>query len=153
MRIKNYTSRQDPAKSANQIEQLLQDFGADKVLRLTEDGEVSEIRAHVREPETGEMVMIQIEPDYEATSRGFKQSRKAPNRGPDSAQVKRTAWKNEYEYLHLLLTSRAGKDPNLTKLLMDRIVTPDGTPLYDRLFSSEAQEQRRNLLPPTAYTA
>lgn len=144
--LKNWTSEVSPNDSAGQIEELLQELGADRIYRMRENGEFREIRFEYTEPNSQERLQIQIKPDYERVASAFCQYSKAPNLEADDPQVHRTAWKNELERLQLLAAMRAGEEPNLAKMLMQDIVTDGEVPLYDRLFGEAAEAAARDRL-------
>jgi hypothetical protein len=139
MALKNYTSTMSPSRTMGKIQRALAQNGARNVhIRYDDEGDPDAVAFQM--DVGGSPVWFNLEPDIEGMLRALRDDPNVPKNKATREQARRTAWKNELEWLQVQLAKVAANQARIEQLLLGYAVTPDGDTVYERL-----QEQHQLL--------
>ena len=132
MPIRNYTSTVSPAKSAGKIQQILSEHGARRV-SIAYDGDRKAAAVAFQMQVEGRPIWFRIEPDPRGMLEALKEDDGVPNAKCNLDQAKRTAWKNELEWLDAQFAKIAANQARLEQLLIGYAVTETGETVWQQI--------------------
>jgi hypothetical protein len=136
MALRNYSSTVNPTKTAGEIQQLLASYGARRVaLDYDEDGQCEAITfmADVG----GQDLYFRLEPDPSGTLQALKNDSDVPKSYVTWEQARRTAWRNEKDWVDAQLAKVEAQNARLEQLFLGYGVTDTGETVYERLQRSD----------------
>ena len=146
MGLRNYSSSVAASKSIGAIMKLLAKNGARRIATdYGGDGEPEAITFTM--VVGGGPVSYRLAPDEAGMLRAMEQDSGVPASKCKPEQARRTAWKNELDWLDAQLAKVAANQARLEQLLLGYAVTDTGETFYQRLVTGDA---RPYLLPETA---
>lgn len=137
MAIKNYTSKVKPADSLGNIQTLLSEHGAERVMIDYDNGKPT---ALVFQMTVGvNKVNFRLTVDPEGMLRAMRRDKKVKKGSCNMEQAERTAWKNKHEWLHLQLTEIEAEQATIEQLLLGYAVMPTGETFHEYMKDNELQ--------------
>lgn len=131
MPIRNYTSIVKSSKSMGDIQALLAEHGASRIMMEYENREpvsLSFVMDINKEP-----VQFRLTVDPDALLAAMKADRKVPNSSCIIDQAKKTAWKNKYEWLHIQMAEIETGQARVEQLLLGYAVDVSGKTIFERV--------------------
>ena len=132
MALRNYSSNVDSTKTAGEIQQLLASYGARRVaLDYNEDGQCVAITfmADVG----GQDLYFRLQPDPSGTLQALKNDPDVPKSYVTWEQARRTAWRNEKDWVDTQLAKVEAQNAQLEQLFLGYGVTVTGETVYERI--------------------
>lgn len=131
MSIRFYTTSVSAEKTASEIQQILAQSDARRVMySYDEDGRVERIEFAL---EVGDQPLsFRIEPDVNGMKKALNQDEDTPGTF-DREQARRVAWRLHKEWLNAVLAFAQARQASLDKLLLGFGITPGGQTVYERI--------------------
>jgi len=145
MALKNYTSSMSPARTMGKIQETLAQHDARRIsIEYDDEGEATAVAFQM--DVAGRPTWFRLEPDVEGMLRAMREDDGVPRSKCSREQARRTAWKNELEWLQVQLAKVACNQARVEQLLLGYAVTRDGDTIFERL-QSEHQILAGTALP------
>ena len=135
MAIKNYTSQKSPAETIGEIQQLLAGHDA-KNISIDYEGTVP-VALTFRMMVGDTIVPFRITANTKGMLQAMKDDKDVPKSKCNMDQARRTAWKNNYEWLQTTMARIASNQAEIQQLLLGFAVTPTGETLYEAAKSNQ----------------
>lgn len=133
--IKNYTSKTSPLDSIGQMQTILAEHGASKIMIDYDQNRkpcaLSFIMMINESP-----VPFRLTVNVEGLQKAIRQDSRTPNTAAKKEQAERTAWKNKLEWLRLQLVEIQTHQAEMTELLLGYVVTDNGQTAHERMKSN-----------------
>ena len=129
MAIKNYSSKQRPNVTVGEIQALLADHGADKVMISYENKEPSAIAFQIEI--NGRMVPFRLSINAQGMLSVLKRGRGVARQYQTIEQAKRTAWKCVYDWVAAQVAMLEAAQSDAAQLFLGYAILPDGKTVYE----------------------